>query len=249
MTNVRALVSVRDLRGRRLDLRELGPSLFRTVHEDGYALAHTSGLTDRQLLSLGRQFGCLWDPTSPIMNVWYIPKAGAEGLSRNALPPHCECSYDAEPPRYVLLHCKGASKAGGEIYLVAMREVLRRLSAADNRSLHTTPYFIKSHRSDASATRTLIASVDGVGEVLVLSSVPPRGAKPNYPVPIGADRAADSLLRRVSRVAANPALRLGHRWRKGDILIIDNARFLHGREGFTGARRHLQHVRVGRFTA
>ena len=232
-----------------MNLRTLGKTLKDTVDENGYAFVHTSGITEGQLLALGRQFGELWDPRHSMLSVRYdaIAARRARGLDREPLPPHCECAYELEPPRYILFHCDGASRAGGDFFLVRMHDVLARLRPSDRAALHATPYDVRSPLSGATAPRLLVSGIDGVGDVLVLLPIPPAGEKVIYTLPAGRDHASKLLLRRVAKAAADPSLRITHRWRRGDVAVVDNARFLHGRDGFTGTTRNLKHLRIGRF--
>src|SRR5262249_54129258 len=101
----------------RLTAPRLGAQLVVTVREHGYALVHTRGLTDRQLLLVGRQFGELWHPAFKILDVKYKPETLAAAHDWKPLPPHCECAYDLKPPRYVILYCQRATRAGGDLYL------------------------------------------------------------------------------------------------------------------------------------
>jgi len=232
------------------DARPLGARLLEAVRENGYGLARTSGLADRQLFALAHRFGALWDPKFRMQTVRYDAAfAGrAVAFDRKGLAPHCECAYDTKPPRYVVLYCRAASRVGGLFFLVPMGDVLAHLRAADRLALRTTEYSMESPRNGITAKRPLLARVHGVGDVLLLTPMPPPGTKVIYQLPASSGRGAKSLLRRVADVAADPALRLTHRWRPGDVIVVDNTRFLHGREGFEGTGRHLKHLRIGRFT-
>ncbi|HKS25032.1 MAG TPA: TauD/TfdA family dioxygenase [Thermoanaerobaculia bacterium] len=234
-----------------MNLRDLSSFLTGAVRENGYAFLHTGGLTDRQFLSLGKRFGELWDPNYRLFSIVYDPARDQQSnaLGKRALPAHCECAYELVPPRYVLLYCDGASRDGGEFYLVSMKEIVGRLREADRTALRTTRYATLSPSTGRTTDRLLLPRVRGVGEVLTLLPIPPAGTRVSYALPVGRDRAAKRLLRRVADVAADPSLRIVHRWRRGDVAVIDNARFLHGREGFEGKTRHLWHLRVGRFRA
>lgn len=246
MRKLRKLTPTCDVSGRRADVRALGPQLVQAVREHGYGLARTDGLSDRKLLSIARRFGEIYDASYPIVHIRYEPDSLSRAFDRKSVPPHCECAYHAELPRYLFLYCEAPSHAGGTFYLVSMKEVLERLGAAASRALRTTPYGMVSPATGLPATRPLVAALDGVGDVLVLGGSQ-RDARPLYSYPAG--RPAELLLRRVARVAADRALHLHHRWRRGDIVVFDNARFLHGRDAFAGVRRHLKHLRAGRFTA
>jgi alpha-ketoglutarate-dependent taurine dioxygenase len=232
-----------------MNLRALGKSLKAAVDANGYAFARTSGINAQQLLALARQFGELWNPRYSFLNVRYDANDArlSQAFDRKPLPPHCECAYELEPPRYIVFHCDGASRSGGEFFLVRMRDVLARLRAADNAALRTTPYDVMSPLTGATAARLLVSEVDGVGDALVLLPIPPAGESVIYALPAGRDHAAKLLLRRVAKTAADPSLRIAHRWRRGDVAVVDNARFLHGREGFAGTTRQLKHLRIGRF--
>jgi alpha-ketoglutarate-dependent taurine dioxygenase len=234
-----------------MNLHNLGNLLTDAVRENGYAFVHTDGLTDRQFLSLGKRFGELWDPGYRILSIAYVPSRArrSNALGKHALPAHCEAAYELEPPRYVLLYCDGASRNGGEFFLVSMKEIIAQLREADRTALCTARYATRSPTTGAITDRLLLARVRGVGDVLTIVPIPPAGTKVSYAVPMGRDRAARRLLRRVGDVAADPSLRIVHRWRRGDVAVIDNARFLHGREGFEGRTRHLWHLRIGRFRA
>jgi alpha-ketoglutarate-dependent taurine dioxygenase len=234
-----------------MNLRKLGVFLTDSVRENGYVFVHTDGLTDRQFTSLGRRFGELWNPQYPILSIAYVPSRAARSnaLGNRALPAHCECAYELVPPRYVLLYCDGASRDGGEFYLVSMNDIVAQLREADRAALRTTRYATQSPTTGVTTNRLLLPRVKGIGDVLALLPIPPVGTRVRYALPVGNDRAAKRLLRRVADVAADPSLHILHRWRRGDLAVIDNARFLHGREGFEGRTRHLWHLRIGRFRA
>ncbi len=242
---VRELSATCDLRG--LDASELGTRLVQGVREHGYALARTKGLTNRKLLSLVHHFGDLWDPSYSVIDIRYNRNLTAGAFTHKAVPPHCECSFDAEPPRYVLFYCAIPSDAGGAFYLISMKEVLARLRKTDRRALHTTTYNATSFRTGVTATRPLIANVDGVGDVLVYASDPLRINKGLFSFPGGAP--SEALFDRVGDLVADPALHLRHRWERGDVIVVDNTRFMHGREKYRGDRRHIKVLRIGRFTA
>ena len=233
-----------------MNLRKLGTSLKEGLDEKGFAFVHTDGLTERQFVSLGRQFGELWTPQDPIIKVHYVATPREEhnnALGRTALAPHCEGAYELEPPRYVFFHCKSSSRSGGMFYLVSMQEVLARLRPADRRALRTHAFSTRSPISGLEAERVVVSDVDGVGEVLALVLMPLTGSKTQRGLPMPFDRAGSSLLRRVGDAASDPSLRIPHRWRRGDVGVVDNARFLHGRDGFSGTGRLLWHLRIGRF--
>jgi alpha-ketoglutarate-dependent taurine dioxygenase len=222
----------------------LGSRLLEAVREHGYGVAQTNGLTNRQLYALGRCFGERWDRSYPILDIRYESPAGAGAFTRNAVPPHCECAYDAQPPRYMLFYSEAPSDAGGAFYLVPMNEVLERLPKTDRRALRTTAYTMISPRTGLAASRPLVTQVEGVGDVLVYASDPARGNVELFSYPGGA---AETLFDRVGAIIADPRLHIRHRWRRGDVVVFDNARFLHGREKYRG-RRHLKQLRIGSFT-
>jgi gamma-butyrobetaine dioxygenase len=62
------------------------------------------------------------------------------------------------------------------------------------------------------------------------------------PLDVGADavEAFYAAYRRFGRLLHDPAQTVGFRMAPGDLFIVDNRRVLHGRRGFSGARRHLQ---------
>lgn len=234
-----------------MNVRELSAFLPEAVRENGYAFVRTGGLTKRQFMSLGKRFGDIWDPAFPIFSIHHVPSRSyhSNALGNHALPAHCECAYELVPPRYLFLYCDGASRDGGEFYVISMNDIVGRLREADRAALRTTRYATTSPSTGVTTERLLLPKVNGVGDVLALLPIPRPGQTVSYALPAGRDAAAKRLLRRVADAAADPSLRIVHRWRRGDLAVIDNARFLHGREGFEGKTRHLWHLRIGRFRA
>ena len=150
----------------------------------------------------------------------------------------------------LLMHCSSPAPAGGDSVLVDGYALVDRL-ATDHPGLHR---FLTGHDVDFFGSR--VNPPRGVPAVPLLRRMVEytRGGRravraSDYALPVPREPEWDAHLARIEEYAdllatafeAAPRFRL----EAGDLLILDNYRFLHGRDAFTGSRSlHVLSVRT-----
>jgi hypothetical protein len=139
------------------------------------------------------------------------PRSLSAQYGLNALPFHVELSYRTRPCRYLLLGCIDPGSPGTLTKLLDWRTL--GFSPKELHLLESAPILVRSGRRSFYSTilcysRTLLRYDPGC-----LEAVDERGR---------------AVLRLVEHRLALGSSRF-HEWRRGDILIIDNWRILHGR--------------------
>jgi alpha-ketoglutarate-dependent taurine dioxygenase len=146
---------------------------------------------------------------------------GLAGFTRGPLAPHTDRSLDPEPPSLVVtvLDLPGAS--GGEALLVDGARVLATL----RRSFDPVAIAGLRLRTADGATVPIVETTGGLTRIRYRADPVAR------PHSVTGDR---RLLAALDELIATPmVLRLD----AGDGYLVHNHRYLHGRSGFTGARR------------
>jgi gamma-butyrobetaine dioxygenase len=179
-----------------------------------------------------------------------VPDPENLAYTARTLAVHTDNPYAEPVPGLQLLHCLEQSADGGDTLLVDgfdAAERLRRECPEAFAVLTRVPasYRYRHGTVDLRARRPIITLGHDGGIVAVnlndRSLRPPEGPDTDIAAYYPAYRAFVALLR---EPAANLRLKLA----PGDLLIFDNQRVLHGREGYEAgtARRHLQGCYVDR---
>jgi hypothetical protein len=144
-----------------------------------------------------------------------------------------------QQPRYIVLMCidPGAAGDSSQTLLVPIEQILGGLDEQDVDVL----------------TRTREAVVDGTAPFLAREDGQPRlsfrdlGAE-QYVLESSCDpQAVARALRNLVVACYSARPMFGTRWRRGDLVVIDNRRWMHGRTSAappSGRPRHLQRLRV-----
>ncbi|TYR36433.1 hypothetical protein FY036_01000 [Mesorhizobium microcysteis] len=139
------------------------------------------------------------------------PRSLSAQYGLNALPFHVELSHRPRPCRYLLLGCIDPGSPSAVTMLINWRTL--GFSPEELRLLEGAPILVRTGRRSfystiISSDRTFLRYDPGC-----LEAVDERG---------------QAALRLVAHrlIGGSPET---HHWRRGDILIIDNWRFLHGR--------------------
>jgi len=152
------------------------------------------------------------------------PRSLSSRYGLDALPFHTELSHRTKPCRYLLLACIDPGYPTAATLLLDWRSL--RFSKAELERLEATPILVRSGR------RSFYSSV-----------LAPGGTYLRYdPGCIEAlDLRGEEVLKLVGdRIAEAASLVEAHLWCRGDILIIDNWRILHGRGPYNqGSGRRL----------
>jgi (5R)-carbapenem-3-carboxylate synthase len=160
------------------------------------------------------------------------PHSAYATLRAGAVPFHNDGLYLHTPPRYLLLLCEEPAADGGETLLVHGAAVLAALGAGLLERLRTTPIIVRV--GDYRTQRCFVARHPDDRDEIVLLFDPTLadGALATLADGASAMPLLDALRDVVARV---PARR--HKWRRGDLLVIDNLRVLHARSAYTGERQ------------
>jgi alpha-ketoglutarate-dependent taurine dioxygenase len=148
------------------------------------------------------------------------------------LPRHTEQLDDPEPLRYFALGCLEAAASGGATCLydgrIAALALLRsRPELAQVRIAYSTKW------RPTSATHPLIVEDPGHGPTLRFRSALEANAVCG---PLPPDLSEAAMYGEVEAVLSE-AVAVVHRWRPGDLLVVDNRGMIHAREPFAGTRR------------
>lgn len=196
----------------------------------GYAVVHTSGESAALMLAardLGRRIG------ARTFGYVHLRADGSPGW----LGRHTESLTDSSTPlRYFALGCHISALEGGATHLFdgeqAARLLVGQLGGADQVFIR----YRSAYRPDTEH-HPLIARHEEYGQVLRFRSACEYNSVTALPLGLSE---VDMYLTVEDAVSAS--LAHVHRWRAGDLLIVDNHRMLHSRAPFAG-RRHMLRVR------
>jgi hypothetical protein len=156
--------------------------------------------------------------------------------SADWLPRHTEQLDDPDPLRYFALGCLEASDLGGATCLydgrIAAQALLEsRPDLAQVRITYSTEW------RPTAATHPLVVDDPQRGAVLRFRS----SLKTNFvhgPLP---PLLSEAGMYAEVEAALSAAVAVVHRWRPGDLLIVDNRTMIHAREPFSGTRRMVRY--------
>jgi L-asparagine oxygenase len=131
-------------------------------------------------------------------------------------PLHTEAAYWREPPGVLLLYCVNP----GEIEQTTLLVDTHGMATTSRAELQTDPWIVAAGRRPFLSSVVTVAS-----DHRILFRFDKDCMRPAVP-----NSSASSIMKTVIDFA-NP---YAHRWRAGDLLIIDNWRMLHGRSGADG---------------
>lgn len=175
-------------------------------------------------------------------------KPGAEAIdlayTSMKLDPHTDNPYRSPVPGVQLLHCVANETTGGLSTLVDGYAVAAALRARDPQAFHilsTTPvrFLFRDKDTELMASAPLI-ELDAAGNVRVIRFSPRLDFVPLLPPAALSDyyRAR----RELGRMLRSDEFEIRFLLNKGDLVMFDNCRLLHGRTGFDPQEglRHLQ---------
>ena len=191
---------------------------------DGYLLVNN--FNQKNLIKLASSLGKIrLQNDSKLTEIEYVENHDNLSLTRGSLMPHVEGLYLKNPPSYLILFCISAAESGGETILYDGQEAAKLLG---NDYYDIT---ITYSRGEEEATWPLISD----GTLMF------RFDRVNAVEESSFDELKEKVMSVLDKVR-----KIQHRWQKGDLLIIDNRRCLHGRNSYTGDRC-LKRVVVGDF--
>jgi hypothetical protein len=152
------------------------------------------------------------------------------------LPRHTEQLDDAEPLRYFALGCLEASVSGGATCLYDGRIAARALLESHPELTQVRITYSTTWRPTA-ATHPLIVEDPQHGSTLRFRSAMETNAVWGTLPPSLSETAIYAEV----EAAISEAVAVVHRWRPGDLLVVDNRAMIHAREPFAGVRRMIRY--------
>ncbi|OED39566.1 hypothetical protein AB833_14870 [Chromatiales bacterium (ex Bugula neritina AB1)] len=217
--------------------------VFATLFRDKYYHAQLGELTDSQLQHTLSLFGAPWDEAASLMTVARSDNPKFIADTEHLIPAHNECAYTETPPRLLALYCVDNSATDGAFYTVDAADFVDQLGQQYLPSLRGARFSCKMS-DDAHAIGTTLIRQTDIGEQLVFTSVAAMTGKSAYQLVNAIDEYSGTVVDHLTEVVNDPKHRRRHLWRKGDLIVIDNLRLMHGREAFSGGCRELRHVRL-----
>lgn len=215
----------------------------RRLQQDGLVLVQaTPGDTEgRAVQQIVERLGTAEEHDRLGQTVWHIrydAAAAARGatasLTLEPLPFHTDGAFEDPSPRYLAQYVVREDRfGGGETLLIDVAKVLRRLSAKTKHLLRSTTFRFHAPAEYAKGAGFRDAPVlfgDGLmryRRVIIDNNITAEAAA-----------ALDEL---DTAIAAVEPLHL--RLRSGEVLLLDNARFLHARTEVLDPERHLLRMR------
>lgn len=215
-----------------------------TLNSKGFSLERGLELSTDELISRASSLGELlhWD-FGPVMTMRFDPGAQNYLFSDEAVPFHWDGAFYKEP-RFLLFYCLESLGSGGETIFsdtTALWETLTEEEKAICRGVTLTYKTEKKAHYGGEITVPLVQThpVTG-GTILRLAE---RVETEKNPVTLKIHGTSEdfflSLVKRLHQGAH------AHRWEKGDLLLIDNFRFLHGRRPLgENKRRSFQRIQI-----
>ena len=219
-------------------------SWLRYVRDLGFAILHGVPVSPGAVADVVALFGYVRETNyGRVFDVVSTEQPHNLAYTALALGNHTDNPYRDPVPQLQLLHCLAAAGEGGESVVVdgfAVADRLRREAPDAFAILTTTPVsfsYVEPEAVDLRHTAPLI-EFDVVGRLRTIR----YNDRSIAPLDVDADavEAFYAAYRRFGRLLHDPAQTVGFRMAPGDLCIVDNRRVLHGRRGFSGARRHLQ---------
>ena len=218
-----------------------------TVLSLGYVLFRGTDISDKNLEYYCSRIGLPYTGSVFTIDVRFVRESRARALSLRKLEPHNECAYEPIGPSFVVLGCQDPGSRGGDFYLIDSQDVIDRLGSRFLEMARRIIFKVRSPRTGAVTTRCLLVGhplIKGF-EVLKYSSIgSDDGSQAKYEPVNSSNYESELLIERLNRVLSEPVIHRIHHWRKGDLVIFDNYRMLHGRYAYAGESRRLSHVRL-----
>lgn len=199
-----------------------------TLNSSGLTILRNLDLTDEMLLELGQPLGEIlhWE-FGPILTMRYDAQAPNYLFSDEAVPFHWDGAFQREP-RFLLFYCTESLGAGGETNFVDTETVWDLLSSDEKeeaRGVTLTYETEKLAHYGGKISVPLVQSHPVTGRTILRMAE--RVTSEKNPVTLSLEGAGEEFYQRmVDRLYAKS---VSHSWEKGDLLLVDNFRYLHGR--------------------
>lgn len=199
-----------------------------TLNSDGWSLLKGVSLQENELLELAKSLGPVlhWD-FGPVMTMKYQKNAENYLFSDEAVPFHWDGAFYKEP-RFLLFYCLESEGAGGETTFTDTTKLWESLSDSEKeecRSVTLTYTTEKKAHYGGTITVPLVQTHPVTGKTILRLAEKVETEK--NPVHLSLEGADESFYERMKmKLYENMTV---HSWTTGDLLVVDNFQFLHGR--------------------
>lgn len=186
------------------------------------------------------------------------PQEASDNLqfTTSGMPLHTDGPFNAGPPvKYIGMYCVTAPEVGGES-LVASNAAFFEHAPADLLEImddivieyrnRISGYY--KDRPAGSHPRVAPVQIDpetGERRLVIGLTDPDDPMRTHDAVVVGYGEAESAeLLGRIKTVLHLPSVLYAHKWRVGEVMIMDNRRVIHGRAAFPGQPRKLVRLSV-----
>lgn len=199
-----------------------------SLSSDGLTLLKGARFHEEELLALARSYGPLlsWD-FGPIMTMKYQKEATNYLFSDEAVPFHWDGAFYKEP-KLLLFYCVESEGEGGETTFTDTTRLWNSLSGAEKdecRNVTLTYSTEKKAHYGGTIRVPLVQTHPETGEVILRLAEKVETEK--NPVTLKIEGASEEFYDRMVRKLYDNMI--AHKWEKGDLLLVDNFRYLHGR--------------------
>ncbi|MFL5783936.1 MAG: TauD/TfdA dioxygenase family protein [Bacteriovoracaceae bacterium] len=193
-----------------------------------FSLSSDLTLSEKDLLSLARSHGELleWD-FGPVMTMKFDEAAANYLFSDEAVPFHWDGAFYKEP-KLLLFYCLESEGEGGETTFVDTTALWNSLTESEKdecRNVTLTYTTEKKAHYGGSITVPLVQKHPLTGETILRMAEKVETEK--NPVTLAIAGAGENFYERMTEKMSE--MTFTHQWKKGDLLLVDNFRFLHGR--------------------
>lgn len=216
------------------------PSYKQVLEREGLLVRRgVASLRDEQLVELAEALSDVtddgprllsWD-FGTIMRMKYDPHATNYLFSAQQVPLHWDGAFHVEP-RYLLFFCDDSRGDGGETIFVNTELILRDVDEARVRAWEgvTLTYSTekKAHYGGTFTTPVVRRHPFHGRRILRFAEVVETDLNPVH-VEIRGAEDPDGFYRELASLVLDPRYAYRHAWRPGDILVVDNHSFIHGR--------------------
>lgn len=199
-----------------------------TLNSSGWSLLRGVSLHENELLTLAKSLGPLleWD-FGPVMTMKYEKNAANYLFSDEAVPFHWDGAFYREP-RYLLFYCLESEGSGGETTFTDTIKLWESLSDSEKdecRNVKLTYTTEKKAHYGGTITVPLVQAHPVTGKTILRLAESVETEK--NPVHLSIEGADEGFYGRMKeKLYQNMTT---HSWTKGDLLVVDNFQFLHGR--------------------
>ncbi len=155
---------------------------------------------------------------------------------------HTDNPYRTPVPGLQALHCLVSENDGGESVFVDGFNIAQRLKNEDQNAFDILSHYRANFRFSDNTTdlrnRTSLIGVNDQGHLTHIRYNNRSAAPLNLPADIMEDYYKSLLT--MSKMLHLPSVEKHFKLAPGELVLFDNERILHGRQGFAGGNRHLQ---------